>query len=485
MGVYNLGNDRMLCWDDFFIENSDNVIIKMQKPVRKGPAFEAREGVDGGDNNYASIIKVEDKFRLYYRAWRWVMHSNGQLESHTPRYCLCESDDGITYKRKFLHKHSYDGSTYNNIFTDISQDNLSVCYDENPNCDPNEKFKAFGMLGANHELGHGLGYWVSADGIDFTFKGKLKLPGSFDSYNIALWDKETEQYFIYYRGEHRVDGKNGEFDVVNKDLSIFREIRVATTKDFETFEIFGQLDYKGKGEDFQFYTNNILKYHRCKNMFIGLPTRYVDRVADLENFKDMPDFARREHKIKYTGRGGTALTDCGIITSRDGFHFDRWDEAFLTAGIENHDNWWYGDRYSVYGIYETPSEKDGEPNELSFFVGEDFMSQRGDFIRYTVRLDGFFSWNAGFNGGTVLTKPFIFSGSNLEVNFATSIYGALFATICDEDGNELEGYRSNNLFGDSVDRPMHFQKDLKELEGKPIRLKFFLKDCDLYSFKFN
>ncbi|MBR3960705.1 MAG: hypothetical protein IKK13_00655, partial [Clostridia bacterium] len=288
MSIYNLSDDRMLCWDDFLIGEQKGIEIKMQKPCRKGPAFLAREEMDGGDNNYASIIKVGDKYRLYYRAWRWVMHSTGQLENHKACYCLCESDNGIDFKRRYLHKHEYDGSDYNNIFMNEHTDNIAVCLDENPNCDPNEKFKAFGMLGANHELGHGLGMWVSADGIDFTFKKKLALPGSFDSFNIAFWDKETEQYFVYYRGEHRVDGKNGSFDVVNKDLSIFREIRVATTKDFESFEVFGQLDYKGKGEDFQFYTNNILKYHRAKNMFIGLPTRYVDRVADLENFKDMP-----------------------------------------------------------------------------------------------------------------------------------------------------------------------------------------------------
>ena len=30
-----------------------------------------------------------------------------------------------------------------------------------------------------------------------------------------------------------------------------------------------------------------------------------------------------------------------------------------------------------------------------------------------------------------------------------------------------------------------FEKDLKLLENSPVRLKFELHDCDLYSFKFN
>ena len=63
--------------------------------------------------------------------------------------------------------------------------------------------------------------------------------------------------------------------------------------------------------------------------------------------------------------------------------------------------------------------------------------------------------------------------------------GTLIVTVCDENGNELEGYKSCELFGDSVERHVKFEKNLKDLEGKPVRLKFFLKDCDLYSFKFN
>ena len=63
-----------------------------------------------------------------------------------------------------------------------------------------------------------------------------------------------------------------------------------------------------------------------------------------------------------------------------------------------------------------------------------------------------------------MTKPFTFEGAALEVNFATSIYGNLRITVCDENGGELEGYTSNNLFGDSTCRPVHFEKPLKELE---------------------
>ena len=56
---------------------------------------------------------------------------------------------------------------------------------------------------------------------------------------------------------------------------------------------------------------------------------------------------------------------------------------------------------------------------------------------------------------------------------------------CDEEGNELEGYKSIKIFGDSVERKVKFEKNLADLAGKPVRLKIELHDCDLYSFKFN
>ena len=81
-------------------------------------------------------------------------------------------------------------------------------------------------------------------------------------------------------------------------------------------------------------------------------------------------------------------------------------------------------------------------------------------------------------------------------NYDYSDSGAYFITICTEERKSilsninvganivLEGYKSYNMFGDSLERQVDFEKPLEDLEGKPIRLKFCLKDCHLYSFCF-
>ena len=56
--------------------------------------------------------------------------------------------------------------------------------------------------------------------------------------------------------------------------------------------------------------------------------------------------------------------------------------------------------------------------------------------------------------------------------------------MTDENGNALDGYESNVLFGDKVDRPVRFPKSLSALSGKKVRLRFVLKDAHLYSFAF-
>ena len=104
---------------------------------------------------------------------------------------------------------------------------------------------------------------------------------------------------------------------------------------------------------------------------------------------------------------------------------------------------------------------------------------------YTVRLDGFFSWRADYCGGKVLTKPFVFKGDTLKINFSTSGAGHVQFRFVGKDGNALEGYDSGKVFGDSVDRKVFFPKSLAELAGKEVRMEISMKDADLYSFKFD
>lgn len=478
MSTYNLGKNRMLCWDDLLIEKTDNAEIRMHKPIKREKVITMDKSWEGNVCTYASILKLGDTYRMYYRAQNILPQPDGTYERNKTCFCVAESKDLKEFKRLPINKYERDGEYNNNIFLDEKRDNFSIFYDKNPACPENERYKALSMGTAKEIYGEGLYLYVSADGIDFTLKEKLPIPGTFDSFNVLIWDEESELYRLFYRSER-------EFEETQKWRGIHRTVNTSTSKDLVSFEHYGELSYDEENIPMQFYTNNVVRYPRVKDMFIGFPMRYIDRKDYTENFEQMPLAERHKFMTEKHGREGTAITDATIMTSRDGYNFKKWDEAYITPGIEASCNWWYGNCLIAYGIFETPSDEEGAPNEISMLIPENYRIKAIDYYRYTTRLDGFFSWYAKFRGGEILTKAFTFEGSELEINFSSSALGDIKVTVCDENGNELEGYKSIRIFGDSVSRKVKFEKELRLLENKPVRLKFELHDCDLYSFKFN
>jgi hypothetical protein len=117
-------------------------------------------------------------------------------------------------------------------------------------------------------------------------------------------------------------------------------------------------------------------------------------------------------------------------------------------------------------------------------MGENYRIKNVNFRRYTLRLDGFFSWFAPYKGGEIITRPITVTGGEMFINFATSAAGGVKISLLDEAENALEGYESYTMFGDSTERPVEFEAPLSEISGKKIRLKIQMKDAHIYSFAF-
>ena len=479
---------RILCWDEKNIEQSEGIQIVMHKPEKKNIALMGDYEWEGVHNGYAAVVNANGVLRLYYRADASRQRiDKDKIAGVHGVICVAESrDGGLTFRKPNIGKYEYNGTKNNNIIFDRAEkpiDNFSVFYDKNPACPKEERFKALCEInyGGGDPRGTQLIYYASEDGIDFKEMYPLGVRGTFDSYNVMVWDENTEQYFLYYRAFHTPEGED-RLSWKGARPNWLRHIRVATSKDFRNWTEHGRISFEEGQEIYQLYTNQITKYERA-DTFIGFPVRYNDRVEEKRNFHFMPLGDRHEAITEVYNREGTAVTDCVIMTSEDGFTFNRRDEAFLTPGVENRNNWWYGNCYTVYGLCETEAEEEGAPKEISFYMGENYRIKNVNFRRYTVRLDGFFSWYAPYRGGCVLTKPFTVQANEMRVNFATSALGGMTVCICDENGEALEGYTSYEMFGDSVDRPVEFEKPVSDLIGKRIRLKITLKDAHLYSFE--
>ena len=104
-------------------------------------------------------------------------------------------------------------------------------------------------------------------------------------------------------------------------------------------------------------------------------------------------------------------------------------------------------------------------------------------------MDGFASVHASLQGGELITRPLVFDGNRLEINFSTSAGGSLRVEVQDNEGQPVPGFGLNHChlqYGDQLNRVVSWElgPDVSKLAGKPIRLRFELKDADLYSLRF-
>jgi hypothetical protein len=304
--------------------------------------------------------------------------------------------------------------------------------------------------------------------------------GAFDSENLAFWDAIRGEYRAYWRIYH---GR-------------IRDIRTATSKDFLHWENQTDLSYEDSPAE-NIYTNEVKPYQRAPHLFIGFPTRYLERGWS-DSMRALPDRERREwraQKGRYPNaspseRYGVAVTEGLFMASRDGVKFKRWNEAFLRPGIERDGTWAYGDQYIGWQLVETKSALEGAPDELSLYATENYWMDHGSKLRrYTLRQDGFVSAQAPMSGGELITKPLRFKGGKLALNFATSAAGGVRVEIQDPEGKALPGFALEDcppLFGDTIERTVTWQNggDVSAIAGQSVRLRFALQDADVYAFHF-
>ena len=99
------------------------------------------------------------------------------------------------------------------------------------------------------------------------------------------------------------------------------------------------------------------------------------------------------------------------------------------------------------------------------------------------------SIEAPLAGGELITKPLIFKGNKLVVNFSTSAAGSIRVEIQTADGVPIPNYTLADcpgFFGDALERVVTWNigSDVSQLSGQPVRLRFVLQDTDLYSMRF-
>lgn len=474
--MINIADKREYFFDDALLDNARTTAeFLLHHPTRKGVVMLHDAPWEGDGCDYHNFFWDEGIYRMYYLGFNTADPQNIVV-------CYAQSKDGIRWDKPGLNICEFGGNKDNNIIVDSTMlfdtpiDNFMVFKDDNPECTSDKKYKAVTRVEKNGKLG--LHSMYSADGIHFVYGELLTDIGLFDSLNVAFWDTNASVYRCYCRGFH----KSGESGVSDSSEDNIRDIRYMESSDFINWSEPKMLDF-GSCEDFALYTNVVQKCPGAEHILIGFPTRYKYRREWTGNYDELCGKKQRLERMKTEQRFGMVVTDCTFMTSRDGYHFKRCDEAFIRPEAEHEINWVYGDGYPARGFVKSPSDIKGADDELSMYMPEgNWTGNPAELIRYTIRYGGFVSMHSGAKEKMLVTKPFIYDGENLFINFETSALGYMYFTLVDDSGNR---YTSCETFGNKTDRRVAFDGDaVKSLSGKQVTLEVRMRDADLYSIMF-
>lgn len=439
-----IGSRLELFVDDHLVETMEGVAFRKHRPEKRPLSGFP----DGGQ--YLTIIKDDDLYRLYYRIAEIYHYAESKDGIHweKPDLDLVEGADGrrnaILAKRPFSH-------------------NFTPFLDTRPGVPDEERYKALAGDRRRPAGMEGLYAFGSADGIHWrklsdqpvlVHNPDVHEWHAFDSQNAAFWSEAEQQYVVYFRHWNAQPGK-------------LRTIGRAVSGNF--------LEWTDESADFEppnlredsehLYTNQTHPYFRAPHLYIALPTRYVYGRIKGEPVRN------EEDRLRNVGS-----TDIALMSSRAGtLSYDRtFKEAFMRPGLAE-EGWENRANYVALNVVPTG------PGEMSIY------HRNGN--RYVLRTDGFASVNAPHAGGEFTTKPLMFEGEELVLNVSTSISGSVRVELLSEEGEPLPGFslqECDPIVDDSLERIVSWgdERDVGQYVGQPVRLRFVMRDADLYSFRF-
>lgn len=456
----DVGSRRELFVDHHLIDQLENTRLVLHSPRDEGPVLRFDQPWEGLFSGYATVIQDGDLFRLYYRGIP-TAGSDGNSREVT---CYAESKDGLRWTKPNLNLFEVEGTRENNIIlADAAPVTHNFCpmLDGNPAADPEQRFKAIGGTSRSGLIGY-----ASADGVRwkklqdepvFHDKGWV-----FDSQNLAFWSEAEQQYVLYYR----------------KAPEGVRAIARATSPDFIHWSEPVMMTYSDTDSakpSHHLYTNQTQPYFRAPHLYVATAARFLPgrQVISDEQAKEIdvhPGYFKD-------------TSDAVFMTSRGGSRYDRtFLGAFIRPGI-GLENWVSRTNYPALNLVQTG------PTEMSLYVNQDYGQPTAHLHRYSLRLDGFASAQAPYEGGELITKPLTFTGDQLLLNFATSAAGGIRVEIQDPAGKPLPGYSVDDtveLIGNEIEREVRWKSgaDLSKIAGQPVRLRFVFKDADIFALRF-
>ena len=417
--------------------------------------------------SYVMFDAEEKLFKMWYNVFRYVGWRNEEENWYTYSICYAESRNGFNWDKPELGIVEFEGSSKNNL---IMQGEwwatVGTVLKENNEADPAKRYKmlytdVFDMPTREKVVRDGgiEGEWPGRSGICMAYspdginwkpsEHNPVIEGESDTTNCVFWDDDVGKYLFYMRPRvYAGHWKRRIARAESPDLINWSDSEMVLVPDeLDPVELYGMPVFKYEG----YYFGLLQMYHSSSTATIEIQLAFS---RDGKRWERLPT---RDIFLDLGAQHGQG---------------SDFDSGMVIAGrpvLVGDELWFY---YTGYKSVHTESSN---------------TSAIGLAVAKIDRLIG----RATPPGecGLLLTRPIAWNGNTLEIN-ASSANGSIQVEVLSVEGEVLEDYEreASVIFsGDSVRHKMLWKndRDLDAFRGQRIRLKFYLSNAVLYSFRAN
>lgn len=461
---------HQLFLDDVMIADQSNVISTMHAPRKFGgnPVLMPEPGIENGAVLYGTVL--HDAAANLFKMWYFT----GRVGTKMPwTLAYATSSDGIHWKKPDLDVIEGLKTPANTVMTHPKTENFgepfSVIIDRR-DPDPGRRFKMvyryLTPLPGMKALGTTTA--VSADGIHWTPSGGVQMPKIIDV------------------GHFMFDELKGKYAVYGRLYAGRRKVQLALSDDFETWTdpvLVADINADDPPGT-HLYSMGV---HHDGGQYVGLAQLYMRGTTHLLEV----ELAASRDGLNWTRvHQGEKFIPCGAHGE-----WDRFNNSIACRPVRVGDELWFyysgrTYRHSGYGGNDRGTE---DATSLRARVGgtapagssgdAQFRGVRSAIGLAKLRVDGYVSLGASFDGGSVTTVPVVPTGKSLRIN-AAARFGEIVVEVLGPDGKPVPGGVSQPVRADGVEIEVQWPDGSPGplSASDPVQLRFRMRNARLYSY---
>lgn len=493
--LLEIGNRKQLFIDDYMIQSLTDAkqVLNTAAKEPSNPVIRPDQPWEGHLTPVGKVLydPEEKLFKMWYStSGEWRAEPGGQLSEyhwtdtgavrervdapyryvgiyHNYKYRLCyaTSRDGVHWVKPNLGKVEFNGSRNNNL---LPADGRAPTFEDPNEADPAKRYKSIAMTRTTDPPGMQLHAYYSPDGFNWTPEPTNPVmdttpePGRWGPTHYMGWDPIRKVYAAHIENcLHR------------RCPTGIRTVGRAESPDFRNWSLPQNIllpddeDYP----DAEFYLFPVVAY---EGTYIATP--WIFRTTRTLHYPT-------------------------LAFSRDGVNYERkFREPLVRPGAEGS-----FDSVSVYS--QAPIMQGGKI--WIYYTGANWRGPEQLYLKQeaegeaplrapglaTLPEDGFVSIDAGkLRPGILLTQTFSFEGSGLHVNMEAARHndGAgipqIKVEILDHQTKPLPGFSLKDsdpmAARGAAQASWQGNSDVSSLEGRPVQLRFWIRNASLFSFQF-